>query len=252
MTIVMDHATYQMDHWLEQRKETVMTSCASPTIDIREIHGPARCDAILAAFDGLVPGDSLVVVGNGEPRDILDHLRVDRKGMFEWSPLETGPSCFRIALTRRAAARGVRREVTEALAWDHDRLDSLERQAFDLFASGDVPGAEAAWREFSVGLTRHIRFEEQILFPTFEDKSGFSPTEGPTAVMRAEHREIEQLIDAIGRAFSGDGAAHPLRAELHDVLGGHNMKEEQILYPGTDQRLDPDERDALVARIQAS
>jgi hypothetical protein len=38
---------------------------------------------------------------------------------------------------------------------------------------------------------------------------------------------------------------------FRDVLGGHNMKEEPILYPGTDRLLTEDERDALVPRIQA-
>lgn len=70
--------------------------------------------------------------------------------------------------------------------------------------------------------------------------------------MRDEHREIERTIDAIGRAFSGDGAALPLRAELHRLLGQHNLKEEGVLCPATDQCLDPEGRDALVARIQAS
>jgi hemerythrin-like domain-containing protein len=166
--------------------------------------------------------------------------------------LGTGPSCFRTEVTRRTAERGARRDVTEALAWDHDRLDALEQRTFELFAIGDARGAQATWSEFTVGLRRHIRFEEEILFPTFEGKLGIPLAGGPTGVMRAEHREIERLIEAIGRAFAGDGAALPLRSDLHGVLGDHNMKEEHVLYPGTNQCLDSEERDALVARIQAS
>jgi len=70
--------------------------------------------------------------------------------------------------------------------------------------------------------------------------------------MRAEHRDIEALIEEIGQALAGEGAALPLRAELHRVLGEHNVKEERMLYPATDQVLQPEERDALVGRIQAS
>jgi len=155
-------------------------------------------------------------------------------------------------VTRRGAEPGARRGVAEALAWDHDRLDELEGKAFRLFAAGDAADARATWADFVFGLRRHIRFEEEILFPVFEEKTGFPSTHGPTGVMRVEHREIERLIEAIGRAFAGDGAALRLRSDLHHVLGEHNMKEERMLYPGTDQCLDPEERDALVTRIQAT
>ena len=221
-------------------------------IEVKELEGPDVGGSILEAFDGLVPGESLVVAGDHDPRELLRRLQADRKGLFEWSPLEIGPPCFRTEVSRRAAEPGARREVTEALAWDHDRLEALDKRAFELFAGGDAPGARASWSAFSVGLRRHIRFEEEILFPTFEEKLGIAPANGPTAVMREEHREIERLIDSIGRAFAGAGAPLALRPDLHRLLGEHNMKEEHVLYPGTDRCLGPDERDALVARIQAS
>jgi len=213
---------------------------------------PADCRAAIDAFDALAAGQSLVIRAGREPRELLGRLQAERQGVFEWSPLEAGPSCCRIQLTRRAADRGARRHVTEALAWDHDRLDGIEQEAFARLAAGDQAGARAAWSEFCVGLRRHIRFEEELLFPTFEARLGMPPAAGPTAVMRAEHRQIEELIEAIGGALLEQAAALRLRAELHRVLGDHNLKEERMLYPATDQALDPEERDALVARIQAS
>ena len=36
-----------------------------------------------------------------------------------------------------------------------------------------------------------------------------------------------------------------------DILSGHNMKEERILYPGTDNVLSKDERSEVVRRGQA-
>jgi uncharacterized protein (DUF2249 family)/hemerythrin-like domain-containing protein len=230
-----------------------MTTAVDPRIiDVRTLQGPNRCQLVLAEFDSLAPGESLVAISDHAPQKLLRHLQADRKGQFEWSPLEAGPERFRTQVTRRQAERGAGRGVSEALAWDHDRLDGLEQRAFELFAGGDVQGACGAWADFSFGLRRHIRFEEEILFPTFEEKVGVSPAAGPTAVMREEHREIEGLIDAIGRALAGEGAPLPLRSDLHRVLGQHNVKEERVLYPGADQFLSVEERDALVARIQAS
>jgi uncharacterized protein (DUF2249 family) len=252
MTAVIPRFGSRPDHRPARKEAPMTTEAVLRTIDVRRLPDGHCCGSILNAFDALAPGESLVVVAGHAPLELLRRLQSERKGTFEWSPLETGPACFRTELTRRAAERGALREVSEALAWDHDRLDALERRAFESFAHGDPQGARATWTEFTIGLRRHIRFEEAIVFPAFEEKVGLPPGFGPTAVMRDEHREIERLIDGIARAFAGDGEALPLRADLHVRLGDHNMKEEHVLYPGTDERLDPEERDALVARIQAS
>jgi hypothetical protein len=73
-------------------------------------------------------------------------------------------------------------------AEDHDRLDGLfasfrERKRFN------YAEARLFFREFKFGLQRHIVWEEQILFPLFEQKTGMVHN-GPTEVMRQEHRLI--------------------------------------------------------------
>lgn len=97
----------------------------------------------------------------------------------------------------------------------------------------------------------HIGFEEELLFPAFEDRAGFLPTSGPTAVMRAEHHEIRELLDRI-EAGIADAAApvEELRRSFHAVLGDHNFKEEEVLYPGIDELLGAEGADRLVAQIQ--
>jgi regulator of cell morphogenesis and NO signaling len=253
MTAVMEGRRGGRENGRQEGERMTTTATAEPRIiDVREIEGPERCRAVLALFDRLAPGESLVAVSHHVPRKLLGLLQAERKGVYEWSPLESGPERFRTLLTRRAAEVGSRREVTEALSWDHDRLDALDGRTFDRLGLGDAAGARASWAEFTVGLRRHIRFEEDLLFPAFEGKAGFPPDAGPTAVMRLEHREIERLVDAVGSALAEGKEPTALRAELHRVLGEHNLKEEQVLYPGTDRCLDPAERDALVARIQAS
>jgi uncharacterized protein (DUF2249 family)/hemerythrin-like domain-containing protein len=227
------------------------TVAGARVLDVRSLAGPQACEGALRAFDALAPGEALTLVSAGPLPDVLRRLQADRKGLFEWSLLEGGPARFRFEIARRQAERGDRREVSEALGWDHDRLDALESRAFALHAAGDAEGARGAWAEFAVGLSRHIRFEEEILFPAFEQASGVPPGAGPTAVMRAEHREIEGLLEDIERALAGAGAPLSFRDRLHEVLGEHNAKEEQVLYPLTDESLDGDARDALVARIQA-
>ena len=119
-------------------------------------------------------------------------------------------------------------------------------------AAGRFDEAKATYGAFALGLRRHIGFEEQLLFPEYEKRSGFPADAGPTAMMRFEHREIESLLQAIEGAIGDPKAnADALRADLHEVLAGHNVKEERILYPGADRLMSRDETDELVRRIQA-
>ena len=207
---------------------------------------------VLEAFDACRPGDHVILVSESAPRAILARFQAERKGEFEWTPTEEGPGAWRIDVFRRGGTRGSLRTVNDALSWDHDRLDELERRAFAARDRSDLAEARSLYALFAFGLRRHIRFEDELLFPEFEAKAGFSPRMGPTAVMRDEHREILQLLGRIEEGM-GDGGSSvdSLRHGLHSVLGNHNLKEEHIVYPGTDQALTSAERDALVARIQA-
>ena len=209
---------------------------------------PART---LAAFDRLAPGETLVATIDDGGGDVLRRLQTERRGLFEWSLLRLGPPSWTIAIARRGAPLGANREINEALSWDHDRLDALEAEAFRKRAEGDLKSARDTYALFAAGLRRHIAFEEQILFPAFEATSGMPAIAGPTAVMRAEHREIEDLIGRIEAGIAEkDAPVEKLRRSLHEVLGEHNYKEEEVLYPATDQLLGPDRADHLVGQIQ--
>jgi regulator of cell morphogenesis and NO signaling len=220
-------------------------------LDLRGRPGSDGLDGALARFDGLVPGERFVVATSRPAADLLERLQRERRGAFEWSPLETGPRVWRTEVAKRKDPPGVQRGILEALAWDHDRLDSLERAAFRARESGDLQSAFDLYSEFAAGLRRHIGFEEDLLFPAFEARAGLPPTAGPTAVMRREHREIRELLDRIDGSIA-DAASSPeaLRARFHAVMEEHNEKEEGVLYPSVDELLGPDEADLLVRRIQ--
>lgn len=225
---------------------------AERTLDVRGLPASAATAEALARFDALSPGERFVLVGADAGAEVLRRLQVERVGLYEWSPLEAGPTVWRTEIARRDAASGSSRRVLEALAWDHDRLDALEDAAFRAREAGDLQAAFDLYAEFSVGLKRHIGFEEDLLFPSFEAASGMSRAAGPTAVMRAEHREILELLERIGAGI-GDAAApvDPLRNAFHALLGDHNLKEEHVLYPGTDELLGREKADRLVREIQS-
>lgn len=229
-----------------------------PTLGLRtrpmvchELPPAERLPALLRNFDALAPGESFELRSDHPPRPALAQLQRDRPRLFEWSPLQAGPELWRTQITRRADG-GKRRSVAEALEWDHDRLDELEREAFATRAAGDLALATRLFHDFTHGLRRHIGFEEELVFPAFESRAGALWDSGPTFVMRLEHREIEQRLHDMECRFTE--SADPLtgaRAAFHELMHEHNEKEERILYPATDRLLTERQRDDLVAQIQA-
>jgi uncharacterized protein (DUF2249 family)/hemerythrin-like domain-containing protein len=221
--------------------------------DVRAVLPRDRHALVFKTFDALPQNDAVVLVFDHDPRPLLHEFQKERAAAFDWSPLEEGPEVWRIELRRRASQTA--RTVSEFLGWDHDRLDGLMETVRGLVASGTMGEAARRFAEFRTGLLRHIRLEEEVLFPAFERATGLSES-GPTTVMRAEHAEIKGILDRISEGFAASGMTasrfESLRDSLVAVLGGHNEKEEQILYPMTDRSLPPSARKELVDRMQAA
>ena len=132
---------------------------------------------------------------------------------------------------------------------DHDRLDSLFRN-FQKMKNLDYPKAKDFFVQFKTGLQRHIVWEEQILFPLFEKKTGLFQG-GPTDVMRMEHLQIGLHLEAIHEKVKRlDPASDRDEQRLLDVLSLHNMKEENALYPALDDAVTPKEIEILFAQME--
>ena len=76
---------------------------ASSTIDIRLLGSCTDRKAhVLAAFDALEAGQSLVVVNDHLPSGLRRHFDEQRPGGFRWTALEAGPQVFRVEITKLA------------------------------------------------------------------------------------------------------------------------------------------------------
>lgn len=135
-------------------------------------------------------------------------------------------------------------KISEYFEKDHDRLDELFRN-FREWKSKDYPKAKEYFVAFKYGLQRHIIWEEDILFPLFEERTGSS--QGPTMVMRQEHRQIGEKLEAIHlKVKEADPDSEREENSLLEVLAMHNMKEENILYPAIDaQAAEEDAKDVF-------
>jgi len=140
--------------------------------------------------------------------------------------------------------------VSEFLESDHRRLDRILGQAIDSVTSKAWDQAWSAFAVFHEGIEKHIKWEEQFLFPAFEDGNG--GLAGPTEVMRAEHADI---LRSAGNILSRIRAKRDCLEELDfltRLLSAHNLKEAQVLYPATERILEGlGQRDQLLQQMEA-
>jgi iron-sulfur cluster repair protein YtfE (RIC family) len=141
--------------------------------------------------------------------------------------------------------------VMDFMGEDHDRLDRLFER-FRVLKNVDTRKAGSLFSDFKAGLQRHITWEEEILFPLFEAKTGMRDT-GPTAVMRMEHGQIKSFLERIHIKIAAGQTCglDALEKGLLEVLSAHNEKEENVLYPWIDDSLGGIEREDVLTRMKS-
>lgn len=139
--------------------------------------------------------------------------------------------------------------IAKFMGHDHDRLDEIFNQ-FHTSKKQDAQKARSLFQELLTGLHRHILWEEEILFPVFEAQAEMVRDQGPTEVMRNEHRQIKYFLEQIQtKVAEGDLSTEEAEEGLLQVLAAHNVKEEKILYPWIDNCVSDEERASLLAQM---
>jgi hemerythrin-like domain-containing protein len=139
--------------------------------------------------------------------------------------------------------------INDFMTGEHRRCDEMLTNAEQAVDQQDWGKANSLTEEFMASMERHFLQEEQILFPAFEERSG--NTEGPTQVMREEHQQMRNLLYQLQWSLESESGEEYLDASetLLVLMQQHNMKEEGILYPMTDELLGS-EAEQLIATIQ--
>ena len=106
----------------------------------------------------------------------------------------------------------------------------------------DVPAGLADVLQRALGeLEVHMKKEELMIFPAMRRSDGSRPLDGPTSMLREDHRDQEQMLETIadmtGDFMPPDGACGTWRAlyagaaEFKADLIEHIRVENEILFP---------------------
>ncbi|MCP3688330.1 MAG: hemerythrin domain-containing protein [Gammaproteobacteria bacterium] len=130
--------------------------------------------------------------------------------------------------------------ITEFFTKQHRDCDTILGQMEQALNEENWESAAQKYDDMKQDIFAHLANEEDSLFPMFTEKSGMRG--GPVSVMLGEHIEIKALVERIGTAVSEQDSDEALDTTetLFMFLQQHNVKEEQVLYPMTDEALRDD------------
>ncbi len=140
--------------------------------------------------------------------------------------------------------------ISSYMEKDHKRCDEFFAEAEQAASKSDWERAKGAFEQFRRAIDDHFSMEEKELFPALEQAAG-GPM-GPTQVMRMEHDQMRGLFAEMEEALAAKdedaflGAAETLLI----LMQQHNAKEEQIVYPLSDQLLE-NRQDEVLEQMQS-
>jgi iron-sulfur cluster repair protein YtfE (RIC family) len=141
-------------------------------------------------------------------------------------------------------------QPTAYLASDMDRLEKRLESVTRCMAAGELARVRVELEAFERGFARHMRIEEELLYPVFDARAGMLG--GPTATLRLEHDDLRAALQEMRAALAArdpEAFGGALRS-FRSTLGGHRSKEERMLFPAMERLLAPRERLALAERVQ--
>jgi len=127
--------------------------------------------------------------------------------------------------------------IPDYMTIKHRECDDVFAEAESAVAKSDWFLADVKWQLFTTELDLHLEAEETILFPKFEQATGIIA--GPTQVMRNEHEQMRSLVLDINKTLSAQdkNTFLGLSETLMVLMQQHNMKEEMMLYPMSQQHI---------------
>jgi iron-sulfur cluster repair protein YtfE (RIC family) len=143
-----------------------------------------------------------------------------------------------------------RQSILAMSAAEHALFVRVLDELVGLVDDGDLEAAQVAGAGLMAAVVRHIRAEEESLFPIF---MRWAPGRGPAYAMMIEHRAILDALDEMRGALAHEDRSR-FRvgcARLQAILPGHFSKEERVLFPVLDETLGPEAAAALIEDLRS-
>jgi uncharacterized protein (DUF2249 family) len=79
-----------------------MAATKTVELDVRPIPVPEKHPTIFRTFDGLSPGETILLINDHDPKPLYYTFAAERAGQFRWTYLEQGPEVWRVEIRKGA------------------------------------------------------------------------------------------------------------------------------------------------------
>jgi iron-sulfur cluster repair protein YtfE (RIC family) len=136
------------------------------------------------------------------------------------------------------------------MAHNHTVLDVLLREIALMVEDGEFERADNHFPDAEAHALRRMDLEEQVTYPQFERLTGID-ADGPTAILRWEHREMREALAAmrVALAEGNVGDFHRAYEAFTRLESQHRVSEDRLLFPLIDQLLEGNALGELIARL---
>lgn len=132
---------------------------------------------------------------------------------------------------------------------EHGRIMGLFRGIIQSLPE-DPGTARDHFSEFAREIKRHMKGEEEVLFPLLVSKK--EALSESFDVFREEHQTIRSRMKALRERMDSDPEEARDRAQsLLETIKNHDRKEEQVLYPAIPNLLSEEEREEIRNQLEA-
>ena len=113
----------------------------------------------------------------------------------------------------------------ELLSADHAEMRSLSQEFLNAVHANDWSGADAIFGRLEQLVERHMSFEEEQVFPVFDDYPGQVPSEA-LEPMRSQHEDIRKALQETGISLQLHQVREPVMQALTAALDKHAAAED--------------------------
>ena len=135
------------------------------------------------------------------------------------------------------------------LSEDHQAIDKLYDEFLDVKRTKPQEALDS-FRKYKISLLRHIKCEEDLIFPVLL-KSPKEPASEEVFTLREEHQIIIPLLmeveNQLKQGFDTTTSERSLFEELHE----HNAREEMRVYAAVDRLLNEPEKRAVAEALKS-
>lgn len=135
------------------------------------------------------------------------------------------------------------------LSEDHLNIDKLYDEFLEMKRT-QLDATLDAFRKYKLSLLRHIKCEEDLIFPILLKSPAESASE-EVFTLREEHQSIVPLLMEVENQLKQGIDSTASERSLFEALHEHNAREEMLVYAAVERLLNESEKQAVIKALQS-